>query len=92
MFPALLGAFANVVGAGLGASAASKADDTNWDINLLNYYQRERERNDAIQQGRHQEHDTKLGATDAAGNRTYFKPGVGWVTDLAPQQKTLQDA
>ena len=34
---------------------------------------------------------TKLGTTDAQGNRTYFKPGVGWVTELAEGQRELSD-
>jgi hypothetical protein len=33
----------------------------------------------------------KLGATDAQGTRTYFKEGVGWVTELGERPKELED-
>lgn len=86
-------------GAGLagifGASAADRAADMNWQINLLNYYQREREREDAMRTANQARHDNQLGVTDARGNRTRFVQGVGWVTENAPgtqDMMNLQDA
>lgn len=35
--------------------------------------------------------DAKLGATDARGTRTYFKEGVGWVTEYGPTDQMLED-
>lgn len=90
MIPALLGAFATLISGGLGAAASSRAAQENYNINLLNYNQRERERFDAINQAKHQEADTKLGQTDANGNRIHFVEGKGWVTDLSPEQQALQ--
>lgn len=91
MIPALLGAFATLGAGALGANASSQAAAYNYNVDLLNYYARERERNDAVQQAKRQEGDTKLGATDAAGNRVHFVEGVGWVTDLSDDQATLQE-
>lgn len=34
--------------------------------------------------------DSKLGQTDARGNRTYFKNGVGWVTEYGPTDRALE--
>ncbi len=91
MFPALLGAFATLGSGFLGANAAQNAADQNYQINLLNYYQREQERQDSINFARQQQRDTKLGSTDASGNRVHFVEGVGWVTDLSPEQRALQE-
>lgn len=91
MLAPLIGAFATVAGSAIGAGASRRANDQNYNLNLLNYYQREQERFDTIQQARRQEQDTKLGQTDAAGNRVHFVEGVGWVTELAEDQRTLQD-
>lgn len=35
--------------------------------------------------------DTKLGSTDARGNRTRFIEGVGWVTEYGPTDRALED-
>jgi hypothetical protein len=34
--------------------------------------------------------DSKLGQTDARGNRTYFKDGIGWVTEYGPTDRALE--
>lgn len=34
----------------------------------------------------------RLGGFDAYGNRTYFHPERGWVTELTPTQQSIQDA
>lgn len=89
--PALLGAFATFGGGALGAMASNNAATYNYYVDLLNYNLRERERFDSIQQAKRQEADTKLGVTDAAGNRTHFVEGVGWVSDLSDDQALLQE-
>lgn len=91
VLPALLGAFATLGSGALGAMASGNAAAYNYNVDLLNYYARERERFDSIQQAKRQEADTKLGVTDAAGNRTRFIEGVGWVTDLSDDQQQLQE-
>lgn len=88
---ALIGAGGSIAGAMIGAGAQSDAAEKNYYINLLNYYQRERERNDRIREGRRIEAQQQEGATDAAGNRTRYIPGRGWVTELSDQSKQLQD-
>lgn len=91
----LLSAFLGALGTGAsgiaGAIASNRAAGYNYQVDLLNYYQRERERSEALAAAKKRESETKLGTTDAAGNRTYFKPGVGWVTELADDQRTLQE-
>src|ERR1043165_2882906 len=91
MIGALIGAAATIGSGILGANAESDAANKNWQIDLLNYYARQQERFDTIQQAREQSAENKLGVTDAAGNRTHFIPGVGWVTELSDEQKTLQE-
>lgn len=91
MFP-LLGAFGAAAGGIAGAIGADQTAETNWAINLLNYYQRERERRDAIEQARQNKHDAYLGTTDARGNSTKFVPGQGWVTKLSGNSQAMQDA
>ena len=88
---ALLAAFASLASGVVGAGAADAAAQRNYNIDLLNYFSREKERRQAIEAADKRDRETKLGSTDASGNHTYFKPGVGWVTDLAPEQQTLQD-
>ncbi len=88
----LIGAGGTIAGGIVGANAQSDANDSNWKINLLNYYLRERERQDRIRQAAIERHDRQLGATNASGSRVYFKPGVGWVEELSAQDKGMQDA
>lgn len=98
MLPALIGAAATIGSGLIGASAADKAAAYNYQVDLLNYYQREQERRDTVAAASRNERRTdkqiaesKLGSTDAQGNRTRFVPGQGWVSELAPDQKDLQD-
>jgi hypothetical protein len=87
---ALVGAGGSIAGGLIGAGAADTAAMTNWQINLLNYFQRERERKDAMREAASNKRDTKLGMTDARGNRVHFVEGVGWVTDLGEGQDEMQ--
>lgn len=91
MIGALLGAIASVASGVIGAQASKDAADQNYNMDLLNYYARERERNDAITRSKQQDRETKLGSTDAQGNRTFFKPGVGWVVELSDGSQRLAD-
>lgn len=74
-----------------GASEASRTAQTNADISMLNYYEQKQAREDAARTARGMQADARLGTTDAAGNRTRFVPGLGWVTDLAQDQQQLQN-
>lgn len=127
MWGEILGAGAGIVSSILGGNAESEASERNWQINLMNYYQRAAERNDAqfqamkasstaeadkaynrqdainsrnyaIEQAEQAKKlaakdkaDQRLGTTDASGNRSYFKEGVGWVSELSPMQQALQE-
>jgi hypothetical protein len=88
---AIIGAGATIGSGILGANAAQQAADKNWQIDLLNYYAAQQERFDTIQQAKRQEGDTKLGMTDANGNRVHFVEGVGWVTELSDEQNALRE-
>lgn len=88
---AALGAGSSIYSAILGADAADEQNNTNWAINLYNSGQQERARQDAQAYAEKLRGEQKLGATDQYGNRTYFDPVKGWVTDLSDQQQGLLD-
>lgn len=88
---ALAGAGGSIASALIGAGAEDEANQYNWMVNLYNLRQREKERNEARAYADKLRGEQKLGATDAMGNRTYFKEGVGWVSELGPQSQELQD-
>lgn len=90
MFPALLGALGTIGGGIAGMFAQDDANETNWNIALMNYYQREKERREQIKMANEIRDEQKLGGTDAQGNNTKFVRGKGWVTTLSPQQKLMQ--
>jgi hypothetical protein len=89
---ALIGAGGSIAGGLIGANAQSEAAETNWKINLLNYYSREAERRDRINAAQTEQRDRKLGQTDANGNRVRFVEGKGWVTELSDEGQQMQDA
>lgn len=89
---ALLGGAGSIAGGIMGANAQDSANETNMMINLMNYFSRERERQDAIEQAGKIRREDKLGGTDAAGNSTYFVPGKGWVTNLTPENAGIQQS
>lgn len=76
----------------MGGIEANRNAQTNADISLMNYYQQEAANQRGRQEAGRQQREAKLGTTDAAGNRTYFMPGVGWVTDLSDDQQAIQSA
>lgn len=92
IFAALLGGAGSLASGIMGANAADDAAQMNWQINLLNYYARERERRERMQFAREGRRDQKLGAVDADGNRTRFVEGQGWVSTRSPEQQQLADA
>jgi hypothetical protein len=76
-------------------SAAKTSSDTNKQnaqISAMNYAQQQQARSDAMREAQRQRKDAQLGTTDANGNRTYFVPGQGWVTELTNGQKVIQKA
>lgn len=87
-----IGAGGSIISGIMGANSADKAQEQNWRINLMNYYQRERERQDAIRQAAKVDGENKLGVTDADGSSTKFVPGVGWVSTRGAEQEQLADA
>lgn len=74
-----------------GGMAESSANKTNFAINQLNRQDRNRERQDALIYADKVNREQKLGGTNAAGDHSYFKPGVGWVTDLGSRNQGIQD-
>lgn len=84
----MLGSMASSVAGGI---ASNDAAQLNNQISLLNYYDQQAANQRARAEAAQQKSDARLGQTDAAGNRTYFIPGVGWVTDLAEDQQQIQD-
>lgn len=91
MIGEILGAGASLIGGIMGSSAEKQAAQMNYNIALMNYYEQQRQFNEATAEARKQAAEGKQGYTDANGNRVYFAPGQGWVTQLSPQQKQLRD-
>lgn len=88
---ALAGAGGSIASAILGADAQDSANQWNWYINEQNLRDQRKARREAIDYAEGIRSEQKLGGTDALGNRTYFKEGVGWVTELDPEQQALYD-
>lgn len=91
----LLGAGGGIAGALIGAEESAQTRDMNWAINIMNFQQRERERNEAIAMANKLRAEQKLGSTDIRGTRVKFVPGQGWVTTGSPEvleMMKLQDA
>lgn len=76
----------------MGGMSANAANKQNAQIAMLNYYEQQQARMRAEVEARRQQGEAKLGTTDASGNRTYFVPGRGWVTDLTEDQQAIQEA
>ncbi len=87
----LLGAAGGIAGGVLGAQAADKAANMNWQINLMNYFQREREREEQIQESKTNKKEQQLGYQDANGNAVRFVRGKGWVATQGKNDKQLSD-
>jgi hypothetical protein len=76
----------------MGGISANNANKQNAQIAMLNYFEQQQARMRAEMEARRQQSEAKLGTTDASGNRTYFVPGRGWVTDLTDDQQAIQEA
>jgi hypothetical protein len=90
MIGEILGAGASLIGGIMGARAEQQAAQMNYNIALMNYYEQQRQFNEATQEARKQATEGKQGFTDAAGTRVHYVPGEGWVTDLSPVQAEIQ--
>lgn len=86
-----LGGIGSAVGGIMGAEASADANEKNWQINLMNYYARERERREQMQESRINKRENQLGTTDADGNRTQFVAGQGWVSTRGKDGDQIAD-
>lgn len=94
MIGGIAGAAGSVISGMMAAKAADRAADMNWQINLMNYYQRERERKEAMRRADVASAEQKLGTADIRGTTTKFVPGKGWVVTGAAdvmEMMKLQD-
>lgn len=91
MIGGLAGAAGSVISGMMAAKAANRAANINWQINLMNYYQRERERTEQLQRADQLLKEQKLGGSDIRGTRTQWVPGKGWVVTAAPSVKKMMD-
>jgi hypothetical protein len=82
----------SVLSSVMGGRAANRTNKANQQIAMANLMEQRQARQGAEREARSQRRDQQLGSTDAAGNRTYFVPGQGWVTDLTQSQQTIQSA
>ena len=89
--PIIAGGASGIASLLAGAQGNQTAEMNNY-ISLLNYYAQQEANNRARQTAARLQAEAKLGQTDAAGNRTHFIPGVGWVTDLTDTQQSIQNA
>lgn len=86
---ALIGGGASILSAILAAQAEHEKVQNDWLVNWYNTRHRDQERQDAIRYADELRGEQKLGGTNAAGDRTYYKEGVGWVTDLGSRNQDL---
>lgn len=72
-----------------GAMSENQASNLNWAINEANRRDQNKWRQEGMDYAKQIRGEEQLGSTNAAGDRTYFKPGVGWVTDLGGRNRQL---
>lgn len=72
-----------------GALSENQASALNWAINQANRRDQNKWRQEAMDYAKQIRGEEQLGSTNAAGDRTYFKPGVGWVTELGGRNRAL---
>jgi hypothetical protein len=89
MLGALIGGIGSIISGIAGANAANAAAEQNWQANLLNYFQREQEREDAVREGAENKRIQREGFTDADGNRSRYVEGRGWVAERSSKQDKL---
>lgn len=74
-----------------GGIAQNRASNQNERINQQNYQLALQDRQDRIRAAEQARRDAQLGITDQFGNRSYFDPDRGWVTDLKGDSKRVAD-
>jgi transposase-like protein len=79
LLAAAIGAGGSIAGGLIGARSQDKANEQNYQIALLNYYNQIEQQRQAQAEAHRQDAESKLGSTDAEGNTVKFVPGVGWV-------------
>jgi hypothetical protein len=89
---AAIGAGGNILGGLLGSKAQDKANEQNYQIALLNYYNQIEQQRQAQYEARRQEGESKLGSTDYEGSSVQWVPGKGWVQTLGDAARIRQDA
>jgi hypothetical protein len=72
-----------------GGLSENQASNINWAINEANRRDQNKWRQQGMDYAENIRGEQKLGSTNAAGDRTYFKPGVGWVTELGSRNREL---
>lgn len=90
-----IGAGGSIASGMMGAEAQDRAANLNWQINLMNYYQRERERREQMNWARENRDIQQQGSTGPDGERTKFVDGKGWVStrsERGQQISELQDS
>lgn len=86
---ALISGGSGVLSSIMGGSADSSNNATDLYIAQMNKQEQDQARQEAINFATKQQDDQKLGQTNAQGDHSYFKPGVGWVTDLSSKDQGL---
>ena len=90
MDPMTIAALVSAGSSIFGGIQSSNANAQNAQIAMLNYYAQQQAQQQALAEARRQRGEAHLGQTDAAGNRIYFVPGRGWVTELSDDQRAIQ--
>lgn len=88
---ALVGGVASIASAVIAGNAQSSATQYNWAANEKNRQQRNKERREELDYAEDIRAEEKLGGTNAAGDRSYYKEGEGWVTELGDRNQSLVD-
>lgn len=88
---ALISGGGSILSAILAAQAEHEKNQNDWAINWYNARQRDKERGEGMDYAEKLRGEQKLGGTNAAGDRTYYKEGVGWVTDPSSRTQQLLD-
>jgi hypothetical protein len=76
----------------MGAMGSNDQAKKQYNLELMQYYEEQKQRREQMLEAQRQREETHLGATDAKGNRTHFVPGVGWVSELSDTSKSISDA
>lgn len=75
----------------MGADAQRETGMWNYYANLANIHAQQQARQEAMAFAERDRSERQLGSTNASGDRTYFVPGQGWVTDLSAESQGLHN-